>query len=209
MFISQHQQKTNLCRFCYLISEIIFFFVIPLVCWTVRVFHFLNLGSVKRISASLFTFRDFRHRSTMILKVERTLKHAKTAERNSTRCECIFHQLAVKNVNVNVVKMIYCQHNSIFLRQKNYSIHYLTSQNWSLSGLKNIWTVIMTGDLLSVIFSPDDWNIAITWHKTSGPLWKHKISFSLRFYDIFSIYNVIQTSCFFFPEKSKQPLWAK
>ena len=55
---------------------------------------------------SLFTFRDFRHRRTMILKVERTLKHTKTAERNSTRCECIFYQLAVKNVNVNVVKKI-------------------------------------------------------------------------------------------------------
>ena len=54
----------------------------------------------------------------MILKVEQTLKHAKTAERNSTRCECIFHQLAVKNVNVNVVKTIYCQRNSIFLRPK-------------------------------------------------------------------------------------------
>ena len=38
-------------------------------------------------------------------------------EKNST-CECNFHQLAVKNVNVNVVKTIYCQRNSIFLRQK-------------------------------------------------------------------------------------------
>ena len=95
-----------------------FCFVIPKVCWTVCVFHFLNLESLKRIYASLFTFRDFRHHRTMILNVERTLKHAKTAERNSTMCECIFHQLAVKNVNVSVVKMIYCQHNSIFLRQK-------------------------------------------------------------------------------------------
>ena len=32
---------------------------------------------------------------------------------------------------------------------------YLTGQNRGLSGLKNIWPVIMTGDLLSVIFSPE------------------------------------------------------
>ena len=70
-------------------------------------------------------------------------------------CECIFHQLAVKNVNVNVVITIYCQCNSIFLREKNYSIHYLTGQNRGLSRLKNIWPVIMTGDLLTVIFSPE------------------------------------------------------
>jgi len=30
----------------------------------------------------------------------------------------------------------------------------LTGQNRGLSGLKNIWPVIMTGDLLSVIFGP-------------------------------------------------------
>ena len=155
MFISEHQRKTNLCRFCSLITLTIFFFIIPKVCWTVCVFYFLNLESLKRIYASLFTFRDFRHRRTMILKVEQTLKHAKTRERNSTMCECIFHQLAVKNVNVNVVKTIYCQRNSIFLLAKKiYSIHYLTSQNRGLSRLKNIWWVIITGDLLSVIFSP-------------------------------------------------------
>jgi len=44
---------------------------------------------------------------------------------------------------------IYCQHNSIF-----HSLHYLTSQNWGLSGQKNIWLVIMPGNLLSVILSP-------------------------------------------------------
>ena len=72
-------------------------------------------------------------------------------------CECIFHQFAVKNVSVNVVIMIYCQHNWIFLRQKKIiSIHYLTGQNRGLSGLKNIWPVIMTGNLLSVICSPDN-----------------------------------------------------
>ena len=61
------------------------------------------------------TFRDFRRRCTMILK---TLKQVKTAERNSTMSECIFHKLAVKNLIVNVVKTIYCQHNSIFLAKK-------------------------------------------------------------------------------------------
>ena len=50
--------------------------------------------------------------------------------------------------------MIYCQHNWIFLRQKKIIIiHYLTGQNRGLSGLKNIWPVIMTGNLLSLIFS--------------------------------------------------------
>ena len=37
-----------------------------------------------------------------------------------------------------------------------YSIHYLTGQNQGLSGLKNIWRVIMTGDSLSIIFSPNN-----------------------------------------------------
>ena len=58
-----------------------YFFVITKVCWTVCVFHFLNLESLKRIYASLLTFGDFRHHCTMILKVERTLKHVKTTER--------------------------------------------------------------------------------------------------------------------------------
>ena len=58
-----------------------YFFVITKVCWTVCVFHFLNLESLKRIYASLLTFGDFRHRCTMIFKVERTLKHVKTTER--------------------------------------------------------------------------------------------------------------------------------
>ena len=31
----------------------------------------------------------------------------------------------------------------------------MTGQNWGLSGLKNIWPVIRTGDLLSVILSPE------------------------------------------------------
>ena len=66
------------------------------------------------------------------------------------------HFSPIKNVNINVVITIYCQHNSIFLRQKkNCSIHYLTGQNRGLSRLKNIWPVIMTGNLLTVVFSPE------------------------------------------------------
>ena len=146
MFISEHQRKTNLCR-----NPNYIFFVIPKVCWTACVFHFLNLESLKRIYASLFTFRDFRNRRTMILKVEQTLKPRKGTLQ---RVNAFFTNLLSKMWKDDVVKTIYCQRNSIFLRQKNYCIHYLTSQNRGLSGLKNIWPVIMTGDLLSVIFSP-------------------------------------------------------
>ena len=77
--------------------------------------------------------------------------------------ECNFHQVAVKNVNVNVVKKIYCQRNSIFLRKKNYSIHYLTGQNRGLSGLKNIWPVIMTGNLLPLFSAPNLQTICHVW----------------------------------------------
>ena len=91
-------------------------------------------------------------------------------ERKSTTSECIFHMLAVKNVNVNVVKTIYCQRNSIFLAKKNYSIHYLTGQNRGLSGLKNIWPVIMTGDLLSVIFCPVRRDEGEHFHNTKGTI---------------------------------------
>ena len=51
---------------------------------------------------------SFSQRRTMILKVERTLKCAKTAERNCAMCENTFHQPAAKNQNVNVVKAICC-----------------------------------------------------------------------------------------------------
>ena len=112
----------------------------------------------------------------MILKIEWTLKRAKTAERNSTMCQCTFRPLATKNLNVDVEIMIYSQHNSTFLRQKKYySIHYLPIQNQGLSRLKNIWPVIMTGDLLSGLSkvascrrkSPPTWLVSAgysTWH---------------------------------------------
>ena len=73
MFISEHQRKTNFVQILFFITQIIFF-VIPKVCSTVCVFHFLNLESLKRMYASLFTFRAFRHLRTMILKVARTVK---------------------------------------------------------------------------------------------------------------------------------------
>ena len=58
-----------------------------------------------------------------------TWKWAKTTERNSKTCEWIFHQLAVKNLNVNAVQrsiasvIQYCKG-----KKKYYGIHYLTDQ---------------------------------------------------------------------------------
>ena len=49
------------------------------------------------------TLETFRHHHMMILKEERTWKPAKTTERNSKTSAWIFHQLAAKNLNVNVV----------------------------------------------------------------------------------------------------------
>ena len=40
--------------------------------------------------------------------------------------------------------------------KKKINVHYLTGQNQGLSGLKNIWQVIMTGNLLSILFSLGD-----------------------------------------------------
>ena len=85
------------------------------VCWTVCVFHFLNLESLKRIYASLFTFRDVRNCHTMIFKVEQALKPRK----GTLQCvNTFFTKLLSKMWTDNVVKAIYCQRNSIFLRQK-------------------------------------------------------------------------------------------
>ena len=135
----------------------------------------------------------------------REFKRAKTAERNSTTCECIFHQLAVKNVNVNVVITIYCQHNWIFLRQKKIiSIHYLTGQNRGLSGLKNIWPVIMTGNLLSVICSPAPYipihhhtPLYITIHLYTSPYTpiQHHTSPYIAIHPYTSPYKIGRASC--------------
>ena len=94
----------------------LFFFVILKVCWTVCVFHFLNLESLKRIYASPFTFRDFRNRCTMkLLKVEQILKSWKGTLQ---RVNAFFTKLLSKMWTDNVVKTIYCQRNLIFLWQK-------------------------------------------------------------------------------------------
>ena len=52
---------------------------------------------------------------------------------------------------------IYFQHNLIFHMQKKTIVVFvvLTGKNGGLSALKNIWPVIMTSDLLSVILSLD------------------------------------------------------
>ena len=83
------------------------------------------------------------------------MKGEKIVESNLTTCEWIFHQLAVKNLNISAEQ----QSTASVIRysigkKKNYSIHYLTGQNGGLSRLKNIWPVIMTGTPLSVILSP-------------------------------------------------------
>ena len=86
---------------------------------------------------------------------KRTWKWGKTPERNSTTCEWISPTCREKPER-QCSTTIYCQRNLIFhIRQKkNYCIHYLTGQNPGLSGQKNIWLVIMTGNLLSVILIP-------------------------------------------------------
>ena len=70
------------------------------------------------------------------------MKGAKIAESNSTTCEWIFHQLAVKNLNVSAEQ-----------RSTASVIQYSVFRR-GLSGLKNIWPVIMTGIPLSIILSP-------------------------------------------------------
>ena len=83
----------------------LFFFVIFKVCWTVGVFHFLNLESLKRIYASPFTFRDFRNRCTMkLLKVEQILKSWKGTLQ---RVNAFFTKLLSKMWTDNVVKTIF------------------------------------------------------------------------------------------------------
>ena len=101
---------------------------------------------------------------------KRTWKWGKTPERNSTTCEWISPTCCEKPER-QCSTTIHCQRNLIFhVRQKkNYCIHYLTGQNAGLSGQKNVWPVIMTGDLLSVILSPSLTN-KVTWPQllTSG-----------------------------------------
>ena len=93
---------------------------------------------VSRICRYRTNLGEFRHHRTMILKVYIN-GHETCRQKPGHQCST----------------MIYGKHNSILYGQKNYSIHYLTGQNRGLSRLKNIWPVIKTGDLLSVILSPE------------------------------------------------------
>ena len=156
MFISEQQRKTSVCRFCKITQLLCFFFVISKVCWTVCVFRFLNLGSLKRVHASLFTSRDFRHRRAMILKVERNIKTLENRGKELYNVWMHFSLICCQKCERQ------CSNNDIIghslgKKKKIISIHYLTGQNRGLSSLKNIWPVMMTGNLLSVIFSPDVW----------------------------------------------------
>ena len=70
-------------------------------------------------------------------------------------CEQIFHQLAAQKLNVSALQRSIAGTIRYSMRQKKYySIHYLTGENRGLSVLNNIWPVIRTGDLLSVILRP-------------------------------------------------------
>ena len=75
---------------------------------------------------------------------------------NSTMCKLIFHQLAAKNLNIIAVQRSTCTASVIRYsmgQKQNYIIQLFDRPKSGLSGLKNIWPVIMTGDLLSVILS--------------------------------------------------------
>ena len=67
---------------------------------------------------------DFRHRRTLGI-YKRTWKRAQIAKRNSTKCKWIFHQLAAKNFNVNVVQRSTASviRYSIGKKKKSYIIH--------------------------------------------------------------------------------------
>ena len=61
--------------------------------------------------------------------------------------------LAAKKLNMNAPQQSIASIIRCSIRQKKIYYSILTGQNWGLSGLKNIWPVIRTGDLLSVILS--------------------------------------------------------
>ena len=63
-----------------------------------------------------------------------------------------FSQTCRQKPKSQCTTMIYFQCNSIFHR---HSIHYLTGENRSLSGLKNVWPV-------TVVLALDDWSIIST-----------------------------------------------
>ena len=100
-----------------------------------------------------WTLWDFRHRHTMILKAyinghENVWKLWKGTQK------CVnefFTNLPPKTWKSMQYNSLLPAQFDIAKAKKKYSIHYLTGQNRGLSGLKNIWLVIMTGNLLSII----------------------------------------------------------
>ena len=99
---------------------------------------------------------DFRHCRTMVLKVYINGRENgwKPQKGTQTCTRMNFSPTCCQNLNVNAVQrstarvIWYC-------KGKNYyGFCYMTGQNRGLSGLKSIWPVILTGNLLSVILSP-------------------------------------------------------
>ena len=113
----------------------------------------------RKIKQCLCTgYRDFRHRRTMILKVyinghENEQNHGKELNNVWMNFSPTYRQKPERQCSTT----IHCQHNSIFHMQKKKIVVLvvLTGKNGCLSGLKNIWPVIMTSDLLFVILSLD------------------------------------------------------
>ena len=95
MFISEHQCKTNVRRFCSLITQIIFFcnYLSLLNC---TCFHFLNLESLKRIMLPFLPLEtsDTAYNDTQGRTDMKTRENCWKELYNL--CECIFHQLATK-----------------------------------------------------------------------------------------------------------------
>ena len=102
---------------------------------------------------------DFRHRCTMKLKVYiNRHENGRKSWKGVNNMWMNFSPTCCQKPECQCSTTIYCQHNSIFHRQKKLLFVFLTGLNWGLSGLKNMWPVIMTGDLLSVILNIVRWN---------------------------------------------------
>ena len=102
---------------------------------------------------------DFRHRCTMKLKVYiNRHENGRKSWKGVNNMWMNFSPTCHQKPECQCSTTIYCQHKSIFHRQKKLLFVYLTGQNWGLSRLKNMWQVIMTGDVLSVILNIVRWN---------------------------------------------------
>ena len=120
------------------------------------------LGNEKDLVSPICRYRtnlgDFRNRRTMIPKAyinghENGRKSLKGTQHNEWMN---FSPTCRQKPERQCSTMIYCQRNSIFHRQKKIIVFIIWPAKIGVlvSGLKNIWPVIMTGDLLSVILSP-------------------------------------------------------